>query len=423
MSLSKVIGLTSWISYLISSSQGLLKVPDYVSSILPMKVFSIANSPLEKPVPLFFSEQFSRTNWHSELSTDASLQAKGEQAQLPAINMRSPFWQKTAEDNFCRAGALEESPFSATNVSDSSSTMESEAGLKRTSQVGFSQHILQVIQNLMPWRQRLKPTIPATPAPVVVLSSHASEADNSQNSNKRLVKRGFWRYSQRLTGRAATAELPANREWFQVWVGKHLVAQFADKFQADLLAQRLIPLLAEPRFNASKLKPTLVDSMPAGKMGDSLLFVVSDDLATALQRNQEVIAIEWINNLRVAFGAPPLNLVEAQQKMHGLVESQKTLEGLASWYGPYFHGRLTATGETFDQNELTAAHPSLPFNTYLKVTNQENGDTVIVRINDRGPYIPPRKLDLSWAAARCINSEDSGVVPVEAVIMEPLTLQ
>lgn len=421
MSLSRIIGLTSWISYLISSSQGLLKVPDYVSSILPMKVFSIANSPLEKPVPLFFSEQFSRTNWYSELSTDAGLQANSKPTPLPAINMRSPFWQKATEDNFCRA--VEESPLSAINVSDSSSTLEPEAGLKRTSQVGFSQQILQVIQNLMPWRQRLKPTLPAPPAPVVVLSSRASEVDNSQNSNKRFVKRGFWQYSQRLAGRAATAELPANREWFQVWVGKHLVAQFADKFQADLLAQRLIPLLAEPRLNASKLRPTLVDSMPGGKMGDSLLFVVSDDLATALQRNQEVIAIEWINNLRIAFGAPALDLVEAQQKMHGLVESQKTLEGLASWYGPYFHGRLTATGETFDQNDLTAAHPSLPFNTYLKVTNQKNGDAVIVRINDRGPYIPPRKLDLSWAAARCINSEDSGVVPVEAVIMEPLTLR
>lgn len=93
--------------------------------------------------------------------------------------------------------------------------------------------------------------------------------------------------------------------------------------------------------------------------------------------------------------------------------------GLASWYGPYFHGRLTANGEIFNQNELTVAHKSLPFNTFLKVTNLQTGKAVIVRVNDRGPYIPPRSLDLSRVAARCINSEVAGVVPYEAVIMQP----
>ncbi|WP_071880806.1 septal ring lytic transglycosylase RlpA family protein [Geitlerinema sp. PCC 7407] len=80
---------------------------------------------------------------------------------------------------------------------------------------------------------------------------------------------------------------------------------------------------------------------------------------------------------------------------------------------------MTATGEIFDQSELTAAHPSLPFDTYLKVKNLKNGYSVIVRINDRGPYFENRTLDLSREAARRIDSEKTGVVPIEAVIMRP----
>jgi rare lipoprotein A len=105
--------------------------------------------------------------------------------------------------------------------------------------------------------------------------------------------------------------------------------------------------------------------------------------------------------------------------MHNLVETPRKFEGQASWYGDQFHGRLTATGETYNQHELTAAHPSLPFNTYLKVRNLDNGNAVIVRVNDRGPYVPNRVLDLSREAARCIDGEKAGVVPIEAVVMQP----
>ncbi|MEM6599374.1 MAG: septal ring lytic transglycosylase RlpA family protein, partial [Cyanobacteria bacterium P01_C01_bin.69] len=72
-----------------------------------------------------------------------------------------------------------------------------------------------------------------------------------------------------------------------------------------------------------------------------------------------------------------------------------------------------------DENALTAAHKTLPFNTRLKVTNRLNGQTVVVRINDRGPYIGQRSLDLSRAAAQCLGSTTQGVVPYDAVILEP----
>src|SRR5690625_1463118 len=74
-------------------------------------------------------------------------------------------------------------------------------------------------------------------------------------------------------------------------------------------------------------------------------------------------------------------------------------EGRASWYGPEFHGKRTANGETYNMNQLTAAHRTLPFNTRVRVDNLENGQSVIVRINDRGPYIGNRIIDLSREAA------------------------
>ncbi len=77
--------------------------------------------------------------------------------------------------------------------------------------------------------------------------------------------------------------------------------------------------------------------------------------------------------------------------------------GKASWYGPGFHGRLTANGERFNTNAYTAAHKTLPFGTKVKVTNAKTGQSVVVRINDRGPYAHGRVIDLSKASARSIG--------------------
>jgi len=87
-------------------------------------------------------------------------------------------------------------------------------------------------------------------------------------------------------------------------------------------------------------------------------------------------------------------------------------EGLASWYGGKFQGRRTASGELFDTRQLTAAHKSLPFGTLVLVTNLENGRSVTVRINDRGPFVPGRVIDLSLAAAAAIGLAGRGVAPV-----------
>lgn len=85
---------------------------------------------------------------------------------------------------------------------------------------------------------------------------------------------------------------------------------------------------------------------------------------------------------------------------------------LASYYSTRFHGRKTASGETFDRHALTCAHKTLPFNTILKVTNPKNNKSVVVRVNDRGPYKKNRKIDLSYAAAKEIGMVRAGVAKV-----------
>ena len=86
--------------------------------------------------------------------------------------------------------------------------------------------------------------------------------------------------------------------------------------------------------------------------------------------------------------------------------------GKASWYGPGFHGTRTASGERFDMNELTAAHRSLPFGTRVRVRNTRNGKEVVVRINDRGPHIADRIIDLSKAAAVALDMVQAGATLV-----------
>ena len=91
--------------------------------------------------------------------------------------------------------------------------------------------------------------------------------------------------------------------------------------------------------------------------------------------------------------------------------------GNASWYGPGFHGRKTSNGERFDMNALTAAHRSLPLNCYIRVTNKTNGKSVVVKVNDRGPFHSGRVLDLSYGAAKRLGITNSGTgnVTIERV--------
>jgi len=91
--------------------------------------------------------------------------------------------------------------------------------------------------------------------------------------------------------------------------------------------------------------------------------------------------------------------------------------GNASWYGPDFHGKLTSNGETYNMYDMTAAHKTLPMNTIVKVTNERNGLTTVVRINDRGPFIATRIIDLSKTAASKIDMLGAGTAPVSLEVL------
>ena len=139
-------------------------------------------------------------------------------------------------------------------------------------------------------------------------------------------------------------------------------------------------------------------------------------------------ALQATNRLRKLIGdAPPLHEISGRQVQlprdqfieeiaTSLVRIGRML-GLASWYGVQDNGKQTASGEVFNDNELTAAHRDLPFGTKVLVTNRQNGRSVIVRINDRGPYVPDRIIDLSTAAADLLGMFGPGVVPVNVDIL------
>lgn len=117
----------------------------------------------------------------------------------------------------------------------------------------------------------------------------------------------------------------------------------------------------------------------------------------------------------LSLGAFPLST--ATPIAQEIVTIVQTVSGHASWYGGKFHGRRTANGETYNMHALTAAHPHLPFGTEVLVTNEVNGKSVIVRINDRGPFVGNRLIDLSHAAANRIDMVNSGVARVKLEII------
>jgi rare lipoprotein A len=99
--------------------------------------------------------------------------------------------------------------------------------------------------------------------------------------------------------------------------------------------------------------------------------------------------------------------------------AREVQEGIASWYGPGFHGRRTSSGEVYDQYQLTAAHPTLPLGTRVAVTNLANGRGVEVRINDRGPFVEGRIIDLSYTAAASIGMIAAGTIRVRVEVLRP----
>ena len=107
----------------------------------------------------------------------------------------------------------------------------------------------------------------------------------------------------------------------------------------------------------------------------------------------------------------------------GKAHHQPYQVGTASWYGEYFEGRATASGEPYEMHNLTAAHPTLPLGSWVRVTNLHNGRVVYVRINDRGPIVPGRIIDLSYGAAQVLRFQSQGLQRVRLDLISPADTQ
>lgn len=166
-----------------------------------------------------------------------------------------------------------------------------------------------------------------------------------------------------------------------------------------------------------------------GANGEDLVEINTLTVLPETTNNQAEDALQATNLLRRLLGnAPPVNEIAGKPKPEAQPQppviatgfsSVFRVTGWASWYGPGFHGNLSANGEVFNENDLTAAHKELPFGTMVRVTNLDNGRSVVVRINDRGPYVGDRIIDLSAGAARVLGMMDSGVAPIQLDILQP----
>lgn len=193
-------------------------------------------------------------------------------------------------------------------------------------------------------------------------------------------------------------------------------------------AAALFNRLVREGFDASSIEPMWEANSLVLKIGDEGKFKIDNSIILGNNsKNRPSDVLRTTNLLRRLMGnRPPLTKVAGlppkprvfppSYSLPVAIVSQ-VITGMASWYGPGFHGGRTANGERFDQYSLTAAHPSLPFGTPVRVINTYTGRSVVVRINDRGPFTGGRVIDLSKGAARKIGLLSSGVAPVRVEVL------
>ncbi|MBD2177473.1 septal ring lytic transglycosylase RlpA family protein [Pseudanabaena sp. FACHB-1998] len=191
----------------------------------------------------------------------------------------------------------------------------------------------------------------------------------------------------------------------------------------------MINQLNRDGLDANQIIPAWKNGSYVIKLGDraTLKFDQQAVFPVSLQ-NQTQDVLESANLLRRLFGGAnpvsevidsPSKKIAAKSAFSPSLNSSivGVMSGMASWYGPGFDGNYSASGEIFNASDLTAAHPSLPFGTLVRVVNMDNGQAVVVRINDRGPYAHGRVIDVSQAAANVIGLVSSGVAPVRLEIL------
>jgi len=205
------------------------------------------------------------------------------------------------------------------------------------------------------------------------------------------------------------------------WSGAIAAVIFTAPMQISASASTIEPGAVE--FDSTSDRPTLA-SVDAGNressIGASDLTLLARITETALEQPLPALPPLQHSSEFLLDGSGQLAYVDSTDTTDGEpVEDTIVYQaGEASWYGPGFDGNLTANGEIFNQHGISAAHPSLPFGTVVRVTNTNNGRSLNVRINDRGPFIGHRILDLSRGAAQELGIVSSGVAYVEISIVD-----
>lgn len=225
--------------------------------------------------------------------------------------------------------------------------------------------------------------------------------------------------------------LDLNRNTASLYIGLKEVMRFyptasgfSPQARAVAVRERLKRFL-DNEGNPRDIKPGMEAGQVVVRMDDAILVTIDRDAAAKLGLSDRQLALQWANRLREAYGVQAIDRNPIQVASRGFSPALGALRsaplrvyrGHASWYGPGFHGRRTASGERFNMNALTAAHKSLPLNSKVRVTNVRNGRSAIVRITDRGPFVHGRIIDLSRGAAQAVGMLSSGTAPVVVEVL------
>jgi rare lipoprotein A len=189
--------------------------------------------------------------------------------------------------------------------------------------------------------------------------------------------------------------------------------------RAKSAANKLNSMLVIDADSSDSVKPAMVEKNPVVQVDGETLFSVDAVSAKAAGSTPEKLAFTAANRLRQVLGENTLS-AKAYPQFTATNESAyqgtgKRQSGVASWYGPGFHGRRTASGSRYNMYAMTAAHRTLPFGTMVRVTNNRNNKTCVVKITDRGPYVHGRIIDLSKSAAQAIGMSGTAKVTLEIV--------
>jgi len=205
---------------------------------------------------------------------------------------------------------------------------------------------------------------------------------------------------------------------------------FSPEQRAKSLVSRINQFISQ-NGDPKTILPGFQEGFAVGRVNKDSLFTADSKVAQSLHITNAELARQWVNNIRIALGAPKFarekSLIASRSGI-SVAFSRKYIEeavkitgkeqfGVASWYGGLFHGRRAADGSRFSKYNFTAAHKTLPFGSVVKVTNLRNSKTCIVKITDRGPFIPGRIIDLSTAAAKEIGMFSSGISKVKVELI------